>query len=261
MITIKNKMALQKMEKAGALLCEVFDALIPLMEPGTTTLDIDRTVAENLQKRGLTSKTKGYMGYKHVSCISVNQEVVHGVPVASKALKQGDLVKVDICASWKGYCADMARAFFVGTPDDKIKRLVEVAQRALDKGIEQARPGNRLGDISAAIQREVEQAGFGIVRDFAGHGIGKQMHEEPEILNYGTAGSGPVLRPGMTFAIEPMVTFGNHEVEILSDGWTVTTRDNSMAAHVEDTVAVTERGPKILTRRMVRTAQTGVQTK
>lgn len=259
MITIKNKVAIQKMEKAGALLCEVFDALVPLIKPGITTLTLDHAIAEQLKVKGLVSKTKGYMGYRHVSCISVNEEVVHGVPLASKTLNQGDLVKVDICASWKGYCADMARAFFVGTPKEQVKKLVEVAQRALDRGIEQARPGNRLGDISAAIQKEVEKAGFGVVRDFAGHGIGKQMHEEPEILNYGTAGSGPVLRPGMTFAIEPMVTLGSYEVEVLEDGWTVTTRDNSMAAHVEDTIAITEQGPKILTRRMVNNAQTGIQ--
>ncbi len=249
MIMIKNKQALQKMEKAGALLCEVFEELSSFVRAGLTTLDINNHIELLLKQRDLVSKTKGYMGYAHASCISINNEVVHGVPASQRVVKENDLVKIDICASWNGYCADMARAFFVGEPSHEVKKLVEVAQKALDKGIAQARPGNRIGDISAAIQQEVERAGFGVVRDFAGHGIGKQMHEDPEILNYGKAGSGVVLRPGMTFAIEPMITLGNYAVEVLEDGWTVSTKDNSLAAHVEDTIAVTNNEPKVLTRR------------
>ena len=173
---------------------------------------------------------------------------MHGVPTKNKLLAPGDVVKVDICASWKGYCGDMARTFFVVHSTPAARKLVEVAQSALDKGIAQALVGNRLGDISAAIQAEVEKHGFGVVRDFAGHGIGKQLHEDPELLNYGSPGQGPVLRAGMTLAIEPMITQGGYDVYITQDGWTVKTEDRSLAAHVEDTIAITDQGPKILTR-------------
>lgn len=248
MIIIKNKASIQKMEEAGRLLSQIFDEISPLIRPGISTLEIDTWIVEQLKARGLVSMTKGYKTYKHSSCISVNDEVVHGVPKASKLLAEGDLVKVDICASWQGYCADMARSFFVGTADAKAQALVQTAKIALDKGIAQARPGKRLSDISAAIQAEVEKQGFSVIRDFAGHGIGKNMHEEPEILNYGKAGSGPILRPGMTFAIEPMITMGRYDVYIEKDGWTVKTEDKSLAAHVEDTVLITQDEPKILTR-------------
>ncbi len=248
MIKIKNKLSLQKMETAGKLLVEIFDEIASLIAPGCTTLTIDRTIEQLIQKKGLLSRTKGYMGYKHASCISINDEVVHGVPSDQKVFKDGDLVKIDVCASWRGYCADMARSFYVGSASEQVQRFVSNAQRALNKGIEQVRVGNTLGDISAAIQCEVEKEGFGIVRDFAGHGIGKQMHEEPEILNYGEAGKGVKLQEGMVFAIEPMITMGKHDVYVDRDGWTVKTADKSLAAHVEDTVVVTENGPKILTR-------------
>jgi methionyl aminopeptidase len=247
-IVIKNKASIRKMEQAGALLAELFKQLSQLVKPGISTLDLDRAIEAYLKANGLESRTKGYMGYKHASCISVNDVVVHGVPSDANILKDGDLVKIDVCASWKGYCADMARSFYVGTMPAEVSRFVENAQRALNKGIAQARPGKRLGDISAAIQKEIEAGGYGIIRDFAGHGIGKQMHEEPEVLNYGFAGKGPILRPGMAFAIEPMITMGTHEVFITDDGWTVKTADKSLAAHVEDTVVITENGPKIITR-------------
>ena len=157
-------------------------------------------------------------------------------------------MKVDVCASWQGYCADMARSFFVGDASDVAKNLVRVAQSSLDKGIEQMCIGNKLTDISAAIQREVERNGFGVVRDFAGHGIGKKMHEDPEILNYGSAGKGPVLQQGMAFALEPMITVGGYDVFVDQDDWTVKTQDGSLAAHVEDTIIVTQNGPMIITR-------------
>ncbi len=251
MINIKNKVSINKMQEAGRLLGNMFDnVLAPSIRPGINTLAIDSLIENYLNDNGLVSKTKGYKGYQHVCCVSVNDEVVHGIPNANKIIKIGDLVKVDVCASWKGYCADMARSFLVGEeqPSSKKVQLIEVAQKALDKGIAQARVGNRLSDISAAIQHEVEQHGFGVIRDFAGHGIGKQMHEEPEILNYGKPGQGMVLQAGMTFAIEPMITMGNYQVYITRDGWTVKTADKSLAAHVEDTIVITENGPKILTR-------------
>lgn len=249
MITIKNKLSIQKMRTAGQALAEVFDAIKDVIVPGISTLELDAWIDNELKKHNLVSQTKGYKSYKHVSCISINDEVVHGVPCATKIIKEGDLVKVDICAAWKGYCADAARCYVVGKPDKRIEKLIQIAQCALNKGIEKAIPGNRLSDISASIQQEIEKHGFGVVRDFAGHGIGKSMHEEPEVLNFGKPGQGPVLRPGMTFAIEPMITMGTYEVYITEDGWTVKTKDKSLAAHVEDTVLITEKGPQILTRK------------
>lgn len=248
MISIKNKISVAKMERAGLLLQEVFDDIFSFIKEGVSTLDIDTKIAQLLKEKNLTSKALGYRGYKHVSCISVNDVVVHGIPTASQILCEGDLVKVDICASYDGYCADMARAYFIGKPKPEVEKLVAVAESALKKGIEKARVGNRLGDISAAIQTEVEKHGFGVVRDFAGHGIGKQMHEDPEILNYGKPGQGPLLQVGMTFAIEPMITQGNYKVYVAEDGWTVKTLDKSLAAHVEDTIAITADEPKVLTR-------------
>ena len=249
MILIKNKMAFTKMETAGQLLASIFEDIKIVITPGISTYEIDSWFAQQLKSKGLTSEMKGYAGYKYVTCVSLNDEVVHGVPSKHKVLQSKDLVKIDVCASWKGYCADMARCFFVDEPTSaQAEKLVMIAQASLDKGIAQAVPGNRLGDISAAIQKEVENNGFGVVRDFAGHGIGKSMHEEPELLNYGFAGQGPVLRDGMAIALEPMITVGSYEVYVTEDEWTVKTEDKSLAAHVEDTVFITAQGPKILTR-------------
>src|SRR5581483_625152 len=220
MIHIKDKLSIKTMAHAGQLLASIFDMIHEKLVPGVTTAEIDTWIGEQLQKKDLISCTKGYMGYRHVSCIAINDEVVHGVPRSTSILKIGDLVKIDVCASWRGYCADMARSFFVGElVPEKAKKLVEVAKQALDKGIERARVGNRLSDISAAIQAEVEKHGFGVVRDFAGHGIGKNMHEEPEVLNYGKPGNGPLLKEGMTLAIEPMITLGKYSVYVDRDGW------------------------------------------
>lgn len=248
MITIKNKAALLKMEYAGQLVAQIVDQLTSLIKPGVTTYELDMFIEAQLVMHRLESKTKGFHGYRHTSCISVNDVVVHGVPKKETVLVDGDLVKVDVCASWKGYCADMARQFFVGIPSMEAQRLVEVAQNALEEGIKKAVIGNRVSDISCAIQKEVESNGFGVVRDFAGHGIGKQMHEDPEVLNYGQPGQGPILRPGMALAIEPMITAGHFDVYVADDGWTVKTKDKSLAAHVEDTVVITENGPRIMTR-------------
>ncbi len=249
MIVIKNKIAIKKMATAGKFLAEICEQAFAYVQPGNTTLQLDTFISEQLIKNGLVSATKGYVGYKHSSCISLNDEVVHGVPSKDKTLASGDLVKIDICASWNGYCADMARCYFVGeAPSDNARALVQAAQESLDKGIAQMRVGARLTDISHAVQKHVESKGFGVVRDFAGHGIGKRMHEDPEILNYGEPGRGPLLQVGMAFAIEPMITAGSYEVYVTKDGWTVKTKDKSLAAHVEDTVVLTENGPEILTR-------------
>jgi methionyl aminopeptidase len=252
MITRKDSVALKAMWQAGQQLAEVMAQVPDKLQEGLTTQALDLWIESELVKRSLVSQAKGYMGYRHATCISVNDEVVHGVPRETKMLAFGDLVKVDVCAAFKGYCADMARCFFVGQSlnqaPDALQHLVATAQKSLDAGIACAVVGGRLSTISHAIQQVVEAAGFGVVREFAGHGIGRKMHEEPEILNYGPPGRGPLLRSGMVFAIEPMITAGRHAITIDADGWTVRTKDGSMAAHVEDTVAITDEGPLILTR-------------
>ncbi len=248
MISIKNKAAFRKMEEAGRLLNSIFEELSELMKPGNSASQVNSFIESRIKDLGLISKMKGYMGYKYVSCISVNDVVVHGIPSIQSIFKDGDLVKVDVCVSYDGYCADMARPFFVGTPSAQARKLVEIACKSLQVGIEKAVAGNRISDISAAIQQEVEKHGFGVVRDFAGHGIGKSMHEDPEVLNYGKPGKGPLLQVGMALAIEPMITAGHYNVFIEEDGWTVRTSDKSLAAHVEDTVLITESGPKVVTR-------------
>ena len=250
MIIVKNKRSIEKMIQAGGLLAGVFESLNSYIRPGVTTLEIDSEIVRLLKASRLLSQTVGYAGYQHASCISVNHEVVHGVPSSAKMLKDGDLVKVDICASYDGYCADMARPFFVGQRLAQAEHLVLIAQSALDLGIKQAVPGNRVHDISHAIQTEVEKYGYGVVRDFAGHGIGKRMHEDPEVPNYGKPGTGPLIYAGMSFAIEPMITLGGWSVGVCPrDKWTVTTKDGSLSAHVEDTVVVLDNGPYITTRR------------
>jgi len=248
MIVIKNKSAICKMAEAGRLLAEIFNEISSLIVPGVTTGQINSWIADQLERKGLVSKSKGYAGYKYESCISVNDEVIHGLPSDLKKLEAGDLVSIDICVSRKNYCADMARSFCVSTCSPEARKLIDVAQKALDAGIRKARPGNRLSDISVAIQNVVEGNGFGVVRDFAGHGIGRNLHEDPEVPNYGKPGQGPVLQAGMTIAIEPMITMGDYDVVVMDDGWTVRTVDGSLAAHVEDTVVITEGEPRILTR-------------
>lgn len=248
MISIKNKSSIKKMEEAGALLHSIFIEIATYMRPGVSAFEINALIEQKIKERGLVSKMKGYMGYKYVSCISTNDEVVHGIPTPTRLFKDGDLVKVDVCVSFNGYCADMARPFFIGTISPEAKKLVDVAFQALQAGIDQAIIGNRLSDIGAAIQAETEKYGYGVVRDFAGHGIGKQMHEDPEVLNYGKSGRGPVLQAGMAFALEPMITAGHYDVFVESDGWTVKTVDKSLAMHVEDTVIITVSGPKVITR-------------
>ena len=249
-MVIKSKDAIFKMKTAGQLLAGIFEKVKKIIQPGVTTLMIDQCIADQLKKNNLVSQSKGYMGYKHVSCISVNQVVVHGVPSNQVVLKKGDLVKVDVCAAWRGYCADMARAYVVGgvEPTVEMKKFIDTAKQSLQAGIDQAVVGNKLFDISNAIQQVIEKQGYGVVRDFAGHGIGKNMHEEPDVPNFGKKGTGMILRAGMTFAIEPMITMGHYDVHVIKDGWTVETTDKSLAMHVEDTVLITSNGPEILTR-------------
>lgn len=248
MIPIKGKRALTLMKDAGRRLAELFVDLSTIIRPGISTLEIDQWVESELARRRLVSQSKGYRGYRHVSCISINDVLVHGIPSARVMVREGDLVKVDICAAWKGYCADSARCFLMEAANEGAKDLVNAAEFALNQGIGAALAGGHLYDISAVIQQTVESRGFGVVRDFCGHGIGHKMHEEPEIPNFGKAGTGPVLKSGMAFALEPMITAGKYHVAVEADGWTVRTVDGSLAAHIEDTVIITDNGPEVITR-------------
>lgn len=247
-IPIKPPLILAKMANTGSLLAEVFVVIKPYVEQGISTLELDSIIERELDARKLKSGSKGFHGYCHSSCISLNDEVVHGIPSCHKICKAGDIVKIDICASHEGYFADMARSFLIEPISDSIKNFVDAAKLALDRGIEKACVGNRVSDISSAIFSVVDDSKYGVVRDFAGHGIGLSMHEDPEILNYGLPGKGPLIKAGMAFAIEPMITMKNYKVYIASDGWTVKTVDGSLAMHIEDTVLVTEDGPVIITR-------------
>ncbi len=248
-VKIKGAQAIEKMRTAGKLLAQIFDIIEPMLAEHITTEAIDAWIEKQLEQKELVSQSKGYKGYRHVSCISVNDVVVHGIPSAQIKLKKGDLVKIDVCAAWQGYCADMARCYVIaGACDAAVKRMIAVAQEALQLGIAQAVVGNRLYDISAAIGQYVQAQGCGVVRDFAGHGIGQKMHESPDVPNFGTPGTGMRLKAGMTLAIEPMITLGSYEIVVDQDGWTARTKDASWAAHVEDTILITENGPEILTR-------------
>lgn len=249
MMYIKNAQECDAMREAGRLLAQLYTAILPsIVQPGVATAAIDQVIAEYLIRWSLVSQTKGYCGYRHVSCVSLNDEVVHGVPSAKRIIASTDIVTVDVCAAWRGYCADMARTFIMPDAPEAVHALVQAACQALDAGIQQAVPGSTIGSISAAIQKVAEGSGYAVVRDFAGHGIGKKMHEDPEILNYGTAGTGPRIQAGMAFAIEPMIVIGCADVYVARDGWTVKTVGRGLAAHVEDTVLITNDGPEIITR-------------
>lgn len=245
---IKNKSSIEKMSIAGQHLAHILNNIGAEVVEGRSTLEIDAFVEREIISRGLRPACKGYAGYKHATCISVNDVIVHGVPSKENVLKFGDFVKIDVTASYKSYCADMTRYFFVGQPSDTVLRLAQTAQRALDAAINVAVPGNRISDISSCVQEIVEREGFSIIRVFSGHGIGKTLHEEPDIPNYGRPGRGVVLQEGMTLAIEPMIAERGHDVVVMTDGWTAKTADGGLAAHVEDTIVVRSGGAQILTR-------------
>ncbi len=248
MIVIKNKAAIEKMRTAGELLATVMHEVGVLLEPGRTTLEINNAIEQRMKAVGLVCECKGYAGYQYATCISLNDVVVHGVPSHSVVLSPGDFVKIDVVGSYNGYCADMARCFFIGDVRPVVKKLAGTAQKALDAAIDMVVAGRHLSDVSSCIQKTVERDGFGVVRHFVGHGIGKSMHEAPEVPNFGVPGKGPLLREGMTLAIEPMITQRAYQVSIMADGWTAKTTDGGLSAHVEDTVLVTAHGPEILTR-------------
>jgi len=235
------------MREAGRLVARVLQELTRAAVPGVTTKQLDAMAERMIREGGGVPAFKGYRGFPASLCASINAEVVHGIP-SDRRLAEGDLLSLDLGAFVKGYCGDATVTVAVGrVPDDAAARLLETGRGALAAGIDQCRPGRRLTDIGDAIQRFVESRGFSVVRDYVGHAIGQAMHEDPQVPNFGPAGHGPVLKPGMVLAIEPMVNEGTYEVECLDDGWTVVTRDRKRSVHFEHTVAVTEDGPDILT--------------
>lgn len=235
------------MRRAGRVVAQAHALVRELVKPGITTWDLDRAVEEFLLKQNAVPAFKGYQGYPASICASVNEVVVHGIPSKDVVLEEGSIISIDIGAFVDGFCGDSAWTYPVGSVAPEIQKLLTVSEEALFLGIERAQVGNRLSDISHAVQRHVETHGFSVVRDFVGHGIGRQMHEAPQIPNFGPPGRGPRLKPGMTLAIEPMVNAGGYQVDVLADNWTVVTRDKCWSAHFEHTVAVTDEGPVILT--------------
>lgn len=246
-IIIKSAAEIEAMRRSGRIAARAMARLSEQLRAGWTTADVDRLIEEEIRKAGATPAFKGLYGFPASACVSINEEVVHGIP-GPRRIADGDLVSVDIGAELGGFCSDMAVTFIIGSVPPEVGRLVRVTEECLYLGIEQARPGKRLSDIGHAIQTHAEAAGFGVVRDYVGHGVGRAMHEEPQVLNFGPPGQGPLLREGMTFAIEPMINLGTWEVRQLADGWTVVTRDGKPSAHFEHTVAITAAGPEILTR-------------
>lgn len=247
MIELKSVRDREKMRHAGRVVAEVLAELRQAVRPGITTRELDGVADRGIKTRGGIPVFKGYHGYPASVCVSVNDQVVHGIP-GPRVLQPGDLVSIDLGATVEGFVGDAAFSMFVGeAPNERAEELLRVTEESLYRGIAAAQVGHRLGDVSAAVQQHVESHGFSVVRDFVGHGVGRQMHEEPQVPNYGTAGRGLLLKPGLAIAIEPMVNIGGYQVEVGDDGWTVTTQDHSLSAHFEHTIFIAEDGPEILT--------------
>jgi methionyl aminopeptidase len=246
MIIRKSGKEIDAMARAGRVVADTLALLGESMRPGVTTAELDEIAEDYIRSQGGAPTFKGYHGFPASICTSPNSMVVHGIPGAYR-IEEGDLLSVDVGVTLRGFVADSAYTFAVGEIDDETQRLLDVGQAALEAGIEQARAGKHIGDISAAVQRTTEEAGFPVVRSLVGHGIGRSMHEEPQIPNWGEPGRGPELAPGMTLAIEPMINAGSAEIAIADDRWSISTEDGSLSAHFEHTVAVTESEPRILT--------------
>lgn len=246
MIILKNKLDIQHMRDSGKIAALARAVGGEMAKAGVTTAAIDTKVRQVIMSHGATPSFLGYGGFPGSACVSVNNEVIHGIP-GRRELVEGDIVKIDVGAFYKGYHSDCAATFAVGAVSDEASRLISVTEQSFYRGMEMAIPQNRIGDISAAVQQYVEANGFSVVREYVGHGVGRELHEDPSVPNYGRAGHGVRLMPGMTLAIEPMVTVGNYAVKVLSNEWTVVTVDGSLSAHYENTIAVTSNGPVILT--------------
>jgi methionyl aminopeptidase len=248
MVICKSSAELEKMYRAGQIVWGALEEMRAIVRPGISTMDLDKFAEGYTSKRQARPAFKGYRGYPGSLCTSINQEVVHGIPSVSRRLREGDILSMDFGVELEGYFADAALTIPVGKIDPERERLLRVTRESLERAIEKVRPGNRLGDVSAAVQTWVEKNGFSVVREFVGHGIGTRMHEDPQLPNYGTPGQGARLQEGMVLAIEPMVNTGGPAVKVLDDDWTAVTADGSDSAHFEHTVAVTKNGPWILTR-------------
>jgi methionyl aminopeptidase len=247
-ILIKTTAEIEKMRRSGIALRKVHDALAPIVQPGATTMDLENVAVARIAELGGIAAFKGYHGFPAALCTSINQEVVHGMPNAKRVLKDGDIISIDCGVILDGFYSDAAVTYAVGTATPSTHKLLDTTLASLEAAILECQVGGRLGDIGAAVQEMCEAAGLGVVRDFVGHGIGRAMHEDPQVPNIGTRGKGPRLKAGMVLAIEPMINAGRPEVKVLPDGWTAVTVDGSYSAHFEHTVAITKDGPYVLTR-------------
>jgi methionyl aminopeptidase len=247
MIIIKSEQEINIMRESGKVTGFILSELENLIKPGMSTMDVNNFVEQTILKNNMIPAFKGYCGYPAAACVSVNDEVVHGIPSKKRILKEGDIVSVDVGCTHKGYVSDAARTYAVGKISDEAARLIKVTRESFFEGLKFCKVGFRLSDISHAIQTKAEGEGFSVIRDFVGHGVGKQMHEDPQIPNYGKPGRGPRLAEGMVFAIEPMINQGNYDVEVQLDDWTVVTLDGMLSAHYENTVVITDGEPELLT--------------
>ena len=247
MIQLKNKSELERMRKACQISAQALQVAGEAIKVGMTTLELDRIIHRFIVSQGAKPSFLGYGGFPGTACISVNNEVIHGIPSSARVLNEGDIVSVDVGAFYDGFHGDNAATFAVGTVSPEAQKLLDVTRDSLYKGIEAAIAGNRIGDIGCAVQTYVEENGFAVVRQYIGHGVGQELHEDPEVPNFGRAGRGVRLLPGMTIAIEPMVNAVGEGVRVLDDDWTVVTKSGSLSAHFEHTIAITEHGPVILT--------------
>lgn len=247
MIIIRSNEEIELMREAGSATAQILEGLTQIIQPGITTKDVDDFVAEVIDGRGMLPAFKGYNGFPACACVSVNQQVVHGIPSKKRKLLEGDIVSVDVGTIYRNYYSDAARTYAVGKIGEEAQRLITVTRESFFEGLKFCKPGFRLSDVSHAIQLHAEAAGFSVVRDFVGHGIGRNMHEEPQIPNYGPAGRGPRLVPGMVLAIEPMINQGGYGVMVMPDDWTVETIDGKLSAHYENTVVITDGEPMVLT--------------
>ena len=235
------------MREPGKVTGKILKELEDFIKPGISTMDIDKFVEDTIRAHGMIPAFKGYGGFPGSACVSVNEEVVHGIPSKTRILNEGDIVSVDIGCIYKGYNSDAARTYGVGKISDEAQRLIDAARESFFEGLKFCKVGYRLSDVSHAIQKRVEEDGFGVIRDFVGHGIGRDLHEDPQIPNYGKPGRGPRLAKGMVLAIEPMISQGSYEVDVLLDNWTAVTIDGKLAAHYENTVVITDGEPELLT--------------
>jgi methionyl aminopeptidase len=245
-IKLHGPEAFAGMRAAGRLAAEILDALVPHVVPGVTTAELDSIIYQHMRAAGAVPATLGYRGYTHSCCISINHVVCHGIP-SDKALREGEIVNIDVTPILDGWHGDTSRMYLVGEVPLKSRKLVDITYECLMLGLEQARPGNRLGDISAAIQSHAEKNRYSVVRDFCGHGLGRLFHDSPEVVHAGRAGTGPELRPGMFFTVEPMINIGRADCKLLDDGWTAVTRDRSLSAQFEHSIGITETGCEIFT--------------